>query len=359
MFTLTMQYRPKTNCPKQTRRSGVVGLVLTLLAALASHAQTATPIVSGGAGFISTTNAGVTYFQPVIAPVAAVPLGSRVLIESRADLRGFISRENGTNGPYNGQFFATLEYLQMDVIVNSRMTLTAGRFLTPFNLYNERLTPIWIRNFQDVPIIYPIGTRTSGSSDGAMLRGTAVEGRDWQLNYAAYFSASSKVEQFDSGRTAGGRVGVFVPSARLEVGASYQRFLQDEHINSVGTYMAWQPRPVPVDIKSEFAHSPRGYGYWIEAAYRNRRDGKPYTWVSGFQPMFRMQQFFRGTIAPEDFLPRTNTQQADFGLNYNLPHNVRVSSSYSRNFSSTGNSNIWNIALTYRFLFPVLPGGKQ
>jgi hypothetical protein len=352
-----MQYRPKTNCPKQTQRCGVVGLVITLLVALTGYAQTPTPIVSGGAGFIRTTDSGFTFYQPVIAPVVAVPLGNHVLIESRADLRG-LYLPNG-NGGYDGQFFPSLEYLQMDILLNSRVTLTAGKFLTPFNMYNERLTPIWIRNFQDVPIIFPIGTRTSGSSNGAMLRGTAVEGRNWQLNYAAYFSASSNAEQFIAGRTAGTRVGVFIPSARIEVGGSYQRFLQDDHINTLGAYLSWQPTRLPLDIKSEYAHSPRGEGYWVETSYRFYRAGQPFRWYSGIQPMFRMQQFFRGVRVAGDSLPRANTQQADFGVNYNFPHNVRISSSYSRRFSATGNGNVWNIAMTYRFLFPLLPGGKK
>lgn len=352
-----MQHRPKTNCPKQMQRSGVVGLVFTLLVALTGYAQTATPVVSGGVGFLSTTDSGFRFYEPVIAPVIAAPLGKHVLIESRADLRGLYLPD--PNGGYSGQFVSTLEYLQMDVFVNSRMTLTAGRFLTPFNIYNERLTPIWIRNFQDSPIIFGIGTRTSGSSNGGMVRGTAIEGRNWQLNYAAYFSASNNAEKFEAGRTAGTRVGVFVPSARIEIGGSYQRFLEGEHIHSFGAYLCWQPTPLPLDIKSEYAHSPRGEGYWVETSYRFHHLGQPFKWYSGLQPMFRMQQFFRGTRVAGDALPRANTQQADFGVNYNFPHNVRISSSYSRRFSATGNGNVWNIGITYRFLFPLLPGGKS
>ncbi len=335
-----------------------VVLIVIVLFALVSYAQTSSPVISGGAGFISTTNAGLTFFQPVIAPVAAIPLGERVLIESRADLRGVYLPKNGT-GPYTGQFFPTLEYLQMDVMVNSHLTLTAGRFLTPFNVYNERLTPIWIRNFQDAPIIFPIGTRTSGSSDGVMVRGTAVEKNQWQLNYTAYFSALSNIDQFSAGRSAGGRVGIFLPHPRLEIGTSYERFLQDQHIDSYGGYISWQPPAVPVDVKSEYAQSPSGRGYWLEAAYRFYRPGKALSWYSGIQPVFRMQQFFRGTRISGDLLPGVNTQQADFGLNYNLPHEIRLSGSYSRNFSSVGNNNIWSVALTYRFLFPIIPGANK
>jgi hypothetical protein len=153
-------------------------------------------------------------------------------------------------------------------------------------------------------------------------------------------------------------MGVVIPSTRLEIGGSYQRFLQDRHFDSYGGYLWWQPTAVPVDVRSEYAQSPSGHGYWVEAAYRYRGGGQS-SWHSGFQPMFRMQQFFRGEVLPGDSLPGANTRQADFGLNYNFPHNVRISSSYSRSFAATGNANIWNVALTYRFLLPLLPGGKQ
>jgi len=51
-----------------------------------------------------------------------------------------------------------------------------------------------------------------------------------------------------------------------------------------------------------------------------------------------------------------NTQRADFGLDYNLPHNTRIFSSYARQFSSTGNRNVWETGIVYRFLFPAWKG---
>jgi len=54
-----------------------------------------------------------------------------------------------------------------------------------------------------------------------------------------------------------------------------------------------------------------------------------------------------------------DVNQFDFGLNYYLPHNVRLNGSYGRQFSSAGNANIWNFEIVYRFLFPAWPGGHQ
>jgi hypothetical protein len=51
-----------------------------------------------------------------------------------------------------------------------------------------------------------------------------------------------------------------------------------------------------------------------------------------------------------------NTQRADFGLDYNLPHNTRILTSYSRQYASTDNFNIWQTGIVYRFLFPAWKG---
>ena len=284
------------------------------------------------------------------------PSANKFLFESRADLRGFISRDNGS-GPYSGQFLTTLEYAQLDYLVNKRLTVSVGRYLTPFNSYNERLTAIWIRNLPDTPLIYALGTRTSGSSNGAMVRGVAASTSNWELNYTAYFSAATTIDQLQSGRSAGMRAGVFLPKQQLEIGGSYQRFLQDTHLNVGGGYLWWVPTNVPVQIRSEFADSPQGHGYWIESAFRLTRQNAITTLRSRIQPVFRVQQFFRGTT-PGGTLPSVDTNAADFGLNICLPQDIRLSSSYSRQFNSVENVNVWNVALTYRFMLPLAGGQK-
>src|SRR5262249_17308393 len=157
------------------------------------------------------------------------------------------------------------------------------------------------------------------------------------------FSARSGTHQFNAGRSAGGRVGVFVPATRLEVGMSYQRFLQDLHLNSWGTYLVWQPRAEPLELRAEYAHTRGGQGYWLEGAYRFSKVGDKSAWLGRLQAVGRLQQFYVGTPSPNDVLPGADTQKVDFGLNYYLPHNVRLNGSYGRQFSSLGNANIWNL----------------
>jgi hypothetical protein len=345
--------------PMQPIRSAkimlVIGACSLLLSGQCSWAQNV-PIISGALGFLDSTNTGVNFFQPVAAPVVVAPLGKHFLAESRFDLRGFYSPKNGTSGPYQGTFVGSTQYLQLDYLASRRATFTVGRFLTPFGTYNERLTAIWIQKFQDAPLIFPIGTRTTGSSDGVMVRGALLATPAVHVNYIGYFSASSSAAQFQAGRAAGYRFDFYFPSKRLEIGTSYGRFLQGTHNNSSGLHVWWQPSRFPLEVRSEYAHGQHAQGYWIENAYRLSQWRGPDSTIGRLEPVFRLQQTFRNTPGPGDGLPPANTTQLDFGLDYHLPHEVRLNGSYSRKLSVAGNANIWDVSLTYRFLFPMWRG---
>src|ERR1700723_2284533 len=181
---------------------------LYLFSCSAVVAQEDVPIISGGAGFLSSTQGGTNVLQPVLAPVLSVPIGDRWLIESRADLRE-VYFQQGPGGPYSNEGFTTLEYLQLDYNANSHLTISAGRFLTPFNIYNERITPIWISKLQDAPYVAAIGTGL-GYSDGLMLRGNVISTRDFAVNYEGYFSVASTINKLTSQPGTGGRGGVFI-----------------------------------------------------------------------------------------------------------------------------------------------------
>ena len=151
---------------------------------------------------------------------------------------------------------------------------------------------------------------------------------------------------------------MYLPDKRLEVGVSYSRLLQGQQGNSEGFDVWWQPYRVPLAIRSEYAHGPTSQGYWVEAAYRLSQWNGPDSWLGRLEPVFRMQQTFRDKPGA-DQLPAVNTQRADFGLDYHLPHEVRVNTSYSRQFASMGNTNIWETTVTYRFLFPTWKGRSK
>ena len=334
-----------------------LALLTTILStALCSAIAQNAPYISGGAGFITITNGGNTTYIPVIAPELVASLGQHVLVESRANIVETFSPRAGSQSGYTHDAFLGLSYLQADVIASPHLTVVGGEFLTPFATYNERLTPIWISNIEAAPLIYSIGTMGTAMSVGGMVRGSAYSNDTINADYAAFFSVASTNQQFDAERSAGGRGSIHFPRIGLEAGFSVARLLEKVHENYSGAHLWWHPNGSSLRVRSEFAHAPHAYGYWAETDYRLARFGGEQSPVGRLEPVFRLQQTFRSGPDSEDGLPSANTQQADFALDYNLPHEIRILSSYSRRFSSSGDRNIWQTGIVYRFLIPTWRG---
>ena len=315
------------------------------------------PLLSGSAGFITNFDAGEPHLAPIVSPVVLVPLGQRWLVESRGTFETDMVQQPGSSG-FHGVVAKALDYAQVDFIANPYVTITIGRFLTPFGIYNERLYPVWIRNLQSDPLILPIGIGPSDASNGAMLRGGFRATRRFNVNYTAYYSALTTASPITSARFAGGRAGIFIPKAHLEVGGSFQHLLQDERSNSFGFHAIWQPVSLPLDIHAETVRARRGSGYWIEPAYRLSQLPFWRNQMRRTQLVARMQQFFVGQL-PGDELPDVDTRQFEFGLNYYFMDGLKATTNYGRQFSVEGNKNVWTIGLTYRFVVPLGREGAE
>ena len=318
-----------------------------------------TPLLSGGVGFFTSTNAGQTTYSPMIEPLLAAPIGQHLLVESRAILLESFAPNGGGQPGYDHTHFVSLTYLQGDYVVSPHLTIVGGSFLIPFNTYNDRLSPIWIGNFQQGPLIAGVGTMGTGTGTGGMLSGSALSRRKYSLSYNAYFSSRVDNQYFQAKRSAGGRTTLYLPEQRLEIGLSYNRLLQGTHENFYGAHVWWEPKDSGFQLRSEYARGHHAQGYWIETAYRTRAFGGLDSPIGRIEPVFRMNQSFRRDTVSSDGLPLVNTQQADFGLDYNLPHNTRIITSYARQFSSTGDRNVWETGIVYRFLFPAWKGKSQ
>jgi hypothetical protein len=318
------------------------------------------PILTGTAGTFSFVTAGQQQLDAQINPVLLLPLGDHWLVEGRAEFQGAFQRPPD-GGPYGGPVSKNLDYLQADYIANPYLTVTMGRFLTPFGIFNERLYPIWIRSLQQDPLIFPIAT---GSSDGMMLRGGFNANAKANFTYAVYVSAiSTGHNNLGSDRNVGGRVSFFLPGPRVEVGASWQKLLQDERSNAFGFHFTWLSTQLPLNVHSEYAHSNRGSGYWIDGAYRL---SQLHFWQKAMRRTElagRAEQFFLGSITPDEAaafgLSPANTREGEFGVNYWVKDGLKALASYGRQFSSAGNQNLWTVGISYRFLIPLGRTGAQ
>jgi hypothetical protein len=352
-----MQFSNPGLRPGLPGRFAIFAIAFVAGACATSHvAAQDTPLISGGVGFFTVTQGGVTTYQPHIEPLIAAPVGKSFLIESRGIIfEQFAPKANGQPG-YDHNHFADIIYLQGDYVATRHITVVAGDYILPFNTYNDRLSEIWIENIQDGPLIASISAPGTGDGIGGMLSGSAVSTSRCSVTYNAWLSSHTGNFYFNSKRSTGGRVSIYLPHSGVEVGASYERIMERQQENFVGGHLWWEPANTGFYLRSEYTRGGHAYGYWFETDYRMKAFGGEDSWLGRFEPAFRMQQTFRIDNLASDSAPSVNTQRADFGMDYNLPHNTRILTSYARQFTATGSVNVWETSLVYRFLFPAWKG---
>ena len=168
-------------------------------------------------------------FTAVVAPIILWELSDRLLFE--AELEFGLETEDG-----EGKTEVELEYAHASYILNDYVTLGAGKFLTPFGIFGERLHPSWINKLPDAPMAFGHhGGLVPMSSLGAYVRG-GFPIADAKANYAFYLSNGPSLnieghgvgtlnfENFDdinNNKAFGGRIG-FLPIPEVEIGYSFQ-----------------------------------------------------------------------------------------------------------------------------------------
>ena len=339
-------------------------LLLAVLSAIAQDGpvykqpEGGVPVLTGFVGIGTTFQPDQQQVSPVISPIVLIPFGEKWLVESELELEG--NYTHVSNQPWDHEWGKGVEYAQIDYLANRYVTVVGGRFLTPFGIFNERLHSGWIRNVQTAP--YITGIEMSDST-GGMVRGAIPVGSFFNINYAGFFSAAVNNTWVGSTRAVGQRVGFFFPKARLEIGTSIQRQLQDEHINTYGADITWQSNRVPLDVRGEYARNgTAGSGYWLEGAYRMRKVPFWKPLMQKSQAEVRFEQFFAPSVmndsAGDMSLPDSNAKRIFVGWSYWLRPDVRANFAYGREFIDSGDHNVWTVGLTYRFAFPLMGGRK-
>lgn len=333
-----------------------------------SPPESGVPILTGYTGVVTNFVPGAQDVGPTFNPIFLVPLGSKFLVEAEGEFNADLHHENDI---WHREYEKNLEYLQLNYFASRYLTVVGGRYLNPFGIFGERLHPMWIKNLQDTPLIFGL---VPEAGNGGMLRGGIQVANNVNFTYSGYFSATSTNPHMGATRLAGYRVALFFPNERLEVGTSFQRILEGEHYNNAGMDFTWQAKPIPLEIRGEYAHSKEnGSGYWVESAYRLRQIRNKFFRRS--QAVFRVEQFFApkrveggmgeeaasdegGAMAGMGEGPTVNTQRFMAGWNYYFNDAVKFSFAYGRSFTAERDNNIFTLGIAYRFLIP-LAGGKK
>lgn len=133
-----------------------------------------------------------------------------------------------------------LEYINASYFVNKYITLRAGKFLTPYGIYIDRLHPAWINKLPSAPLGYGHDGVGPSADIGFDVRGGIPLGAS-KLNYSFYVSNGPTLntgddepeeggflgyensEDNNKSKAIGGRLG-FLPfsNSSLEIGGSFQ-----------------------------------------------------------------------------------------------------------------------------------------
>ena len=341
-------------------KAGLLGFILVISIALQAQQDTdgikAIPVLTGYTSYFTRVNGGQYQDALGVTPLLLVPVGDKWLVEARGSYSDTFAKD--ALGNYNGTNSYGLTYAQIDYIANRYVTLTAGRFITPFNIYGERLAPSWIRALQTSTLTSP---ETSGSALGGMMRGGFSLNEGVNLTYATYFSTNNTNHIVATDRSTGARVGFFLPHQRLEIGGSFQQVLQADRPHSSGGFLEWQPNSNPLTIRSEFVRTSgtKGTGYWVESVYRlsQIRSLRRLELAARGQQFYAADNLSAATIKKLGALGK-NVVEADGGLNYYFRSDVRASATYGRQLVVDKNTNLWVFGMTYRFVTPLWPEGS-
>lgn len=175
-------------------------------------------------GMFEARNGSVSNFSASFNPIFLWELDPKILFESRLEIE-----------PSGGGTNVTLENAQITYLLNDYITLGAGEFFAPSNVFLERFEPLWINKLPDRPLAVYDGLLPERVL-GVEVRGGFPIGST-RANYAFYLSNGPNLRAFDPNgagklefndfsdnnddKAVGGRVG-FLPVPGVEVGYGFE-----------------------------------------------------------------------------------------------------------------------------------------
>jgi len=252
-----------------------------------------------------------------------------------------------------GETAVELEFAQINYLATDWLTLSAGKFLTPINVFGTRLHPSWINKMASRPVIYEKGRGgiLGVTSDVGVMAsgGWRIGGSESKLDYAVYVSNGATsvganprapVVSFDNtpdannNKTVGGRIG-FLPMPNVELGVSYMTGKTQgpsARFEILGSDAWWSWRGL--ELRAELLYLDRNlgrdssrFGYYVQAAYRlSHAIDSSAAWgriLGNFEPVIRFGEINKYTPG--------NRKQIAVGLDYWIQPSVPLKLTYEFN----------------------------
>jgi len=270
-----------------------------------------------------------------------------------------------------------LEYSTIDWFLTDRLTLVAGKFLSPVGNFRQNLHPSWINKFPSAPPGFGHDGAAPVSEIGLQLRGVAPLGANRRITYAAYVGNGPQIESEDGEIHAveaegfasnpddqvilGGRVS-FLPVSNLEVALSIAAgdvaVVTDDGVAISGdatraydilgfdANFRWKD----LDLRAEYVSQEVGaqplsiapdgakWETWYAQAAHKFRDGK-----------------WEGVVRYTDFMsPHKDDiqEQLAFGINYLITPSAMFKVGYESNSGEPGettDSDRWIMQIAYGY----------
>lgn len=194
-------------------------------------------------GYVDTESSDGSYVVGTFSPIFHYQYKDLVMLESELEL------ELGETGETE----LAVEYVTIDIFLNDYVALVMGKFLSPIGQFRQNLHPSWINKQPTAPIGFGHDEAAPNAEVGLQFRGGVPAG-SVKLNYALYAGNGPALEadagegelemietpglnaDGDGNKVYGGRIGVYVPAIKLEVGASA----------AAGKAAVWDPDADPV-----------------------------------------------------------------------------------------------------------------
>lgn len=318
----------------------------------------------GFAGFEKKGDEGSTFGPVGFAPIFLWKKSDKLFFEAEAEFEF-----------EDGELEIGLEYATLHYKLAKNFTLGAGKFITPFGIFGERLHPAWINKFAEKPL----GFSHEGGAIGPMteigveFRGGAQLGSS-KINYVGYISNGPKLNDGvdepmmagilhynnfgdnNNNKAAGGRIG-FLPFANssVEIGVSgqfakagdreskYEDVAANLYAFDLSVIQKIDAIKSNLDIKAQYNSVKVGNAmYEKPGGGEYSFDNKSSAWFTqaALRPAFVENNFFKnveftaqfsGIKTPALSMWSTDKMQSTFGINYWLDWNSVI----KINFQST------------------------